>query len=383
MPVTSIAPEAAGINLLPGGDVEILDPSSNVEAHFSSSAPYLLGSGSPEGVFTSGPGGEYRDVVSGYTYRKRSGTGNTGWQQVVDQSDLSGINTSITNLNTEVAAFGASIQPPAAGYILNSTGLNTWGSPSNVLTLAGLTGATAAFRLVGATTGGAPTSGTFAVGDALIDQLGPVWVCIVAGTPGSWTPVFVDGFIGGGTTRYYTTPREIALANRLQATTGDVVYTYFNMRRSYVATSLGILVATAAAGTPTLHRLGIYQVNQSTFDLTPWAHTAVSASLFSTSGLREAALVSNNLDGTAGSFPTSISLVRNTIYCIATISVAGTQPFFNGPAQAVGAQMLNSPPLAGKIAGQTDIGGGNAGASTVLFSSLANGTLMGCHTLKA
>lgn len=50
----------------------------------------------------------------------------------------------------------------------------------------GLTGATAATRYVGATASGAPASGTFAVGDFSIDQTGKVYVCTVAGSPGTW-----------------------------------------------------------------------------------------------------------------------------------------------------------------------------------------------------
>ena len=51
----------------------------------------------------------------------------------------------------------------------------------------GLTGATAATRYVGGTANGAPTSGTFAVGDFIVDQTGTIWVCTTAGTPGTWT----------------------------------------------------------------------------------------------------------------------------------------------------------------------------------------------------
>jgi len=50
----------------------------------------------------------------------------------------------------------------------------------------GLPGATAASRHAGATTSGAPTTGTFAVGDYVVDQSGAMWVCTVAGTPGTW-----------------------------------------------------------------------------------------------------------------------------------------------------------------------------------------------------
>jgi hypothetical protein len=39
---------------------------------------------------------------------------------------------------------------------------------------------------VGATTSGAPVSGTFVVGDWVVTTDGVVWVCMVAGTPGTW-----------------------------------------------------------------------------------------------------------------------------------------------------------------------------------------------------
>lgn len=51
----------------------------------------------------------------------------------------------------------------------------------------GLTGATAATRYVGGTASGAPSTGTFAVGDFVIDQTGSLWICTVAGSPGTWS----------------------------------------------------------------------------------------------------------------------------------------------------------------------------------------------------
>lgn len=50
----------------------------------------------------------------------------------------------------------------------------------------GLTGAVQAARFVGATTSGAPASGTFAVGDFVVDRTGTMWLCTVAGSPGTW-----------------------------------------------------------------------------------------------------------------------------------------------------------------------------------------------------
>lgn len=58
---------------------------------------------------------------------------------------------------------------------------------SGYIATAGLTGATAASRLVGATTSGAPATGTFAKGDLVIDQTGRIWINTTAGTPGTWT----------------------------------------------------------------------------------------------------------------------------------------------------------------------------------------------------
>ena len=53
----------------------------------------------------------------------------------------------------------------------------------------GLTGATAASRYVGGTASGPPASGTFAIGDFVIDQTGVIWICTTAGSPGTWTRV--------------------------------------------------------------------------------------------------------------------------------------------------------------------------------------------------
>lgn len=56
----------------------------------------------------------------------------------------------------------------------------------NTLGVAGLAGATANSRYAGATTSGPPSSGTFALGDFVVDQTGTFWICTAAGTPGTW-----------------------------------------------------------------------------------------------------------------------------------------------------------------------------------------------------
>jgi hypothetical protein len=41
------------------------------------------GTGSPEGVVTAAPGAVYTDVSTGGFWNKVTGTGNTGWNQLV------------------------------------------------------------------------------------------------------------------------------------------------------------------------------------------------------------------------------------------------------------------------------------------------------------
>lgn len=80
----------------------------------------------------------------------------------------------------------------------------------------GLTGATAATRYVGATASGAPASGTFAVGDFCIDQTGLVYVCTVAGSPGTWVGagagIAADGWVSPSETWTYASATTFTIA---------------------------------------------------------------------------------------------------------------------------------------------------------------------------
>jgi hypothetical protein len=51
----------------------------------------------------------------------------------------------------------------------------------------GLTGATLPSRYAGATASGAPSFGSFAVGDFVVDRSGQTFICTAAGQPGTWT----------------------------------------------------------------------------------------------------------------------------------------------------------------------------------------------------
>lgn len=61
-----------------------------------------------------------------------------------------------------------------------------------VIGVTGLTGAALPGRFVGETASGAPASGTFVVGDFVVTRAAELWVCTVAGSPGTWVA------LGGG-----------------------------------------------------------------------------------------------------------------------------------------------------------------------------------------
>ena len=87
----------------------------------------------------------------------------------------------------------------------------------------GLPGATAASRHAGATTSGAPTTGTFAVGDYVVDQTGAMYVCTVAGTPGTWVR---SGIYGNPAAQMYqstTTSVTNTTATQIVGMTGAIL----------------------------------------------------------------------------------------------------------------------------------------------------------------
>jgi hypothetical protein len=92
------------------------------------------------------------------------------------------------------------------------------------VTAAGLTGATAISRYAGASASGAPASGTFAVGDYVIDQTGAVWICTVAGTPGTWVapagPAIFSAMTAVALTDASTVLVNAALGNLFRVTLG-------------------------------------------------------------------------------------------------------------------------------------------------------------------
>ncbi|HWZ65821.1 MAG TPA: hypothetical protein VNX65_03410 [Patescibacteria group bacterium] len=136
----------------------------------------------------------------------------------IPKANLSaGVQTSLSSADTAmqsgvVAVTG--VPSNGQGIVATSSNSASWSAvPSTasnnftgnqtapVFAASGLTGATAASRYVGATTSGAPTSGTFAVGDVVVDQTGTLWVCTISGSPGTWKQVSSSN---GGVTSFNT-----------------------------------------------------------------------------------------------------------------------------------------------------------------------------------
>lgn len=86
---------------------------------------------------------------------------------------------------------------PASGDWWADTGsaADTGFSAADLL-ITGIGGSLEDVHFVGATTSGSPASGTYAVGDLVLDRAGGTfWLCIVAGTPGTWVRLGGDRII--------------------------------------------------------------------------------------------------------------------------------------------------------------------------------------------
>ena len=85
-------------------------------------------------------------------------------------------------VNTVPSVTAGSPQTPVAIFSVTSAGLLT----VNAVSVSGSSGAPNASRWIGANLSGAPSSGTWAVGDLAVAQDGYIWICTVAGAPGTW-----------------------------------------------------------------------------------------------------------------------------------------------------------------------------------------------------
>lgn len=104
--------------------------------------------------------------------------------------------TTVTSFNTRTGAVLPATADYTAAQVTNAADKSSASAQDFTgeisapdLEANGLTGAANPTRIVGATATGAPASGTFELGDLAVTQNGHVFVCTVAGTPGTWVDV--------------------------------------------------------------------------------------------------------------------------------------------------------------------------------------------------
>jgi hypothetical protein len=122
--------------------------------------------------------------------------------------------------------------------------------------LAALTGHVAGFG--GGTTSGAPTTGTWGVGEFVVDYTGQIWICIVGGTPGTWVAV---GSQGNLVTSVF------GRQGAVLAQAGD--YTAAQVSNAADKSSLSEQDFTSAVGTPSVIEASVTAAQVGTGSVTP------------------------------------------------------------------------------------------------------------------
>jgi hypothetical protein len=269
---------------------------------------WTTGTGTPEGVVTAPVGSLFSRTDGGANtalYRKETGTGNTGWVSVSTTAaglPTGGTVTQKLRKNSSTDYDTQWIQPwtenawvgPNAPTGTPSTG-DVWYDTDDVSTLVlplsvanGGTGATTAQNARAAlavpdvpvpvvqggtgattaalarsglavpaignstTTGGAPTTGTWARGDQWLDSLNVLWLCTTAGTPGTWVSKNIGeelfyGQITTGVTVTQTTAAGSILVvdggtRSYDGTTAIIIEVYAPLIQAPAGTNLGIML---------------------------------------------------------------------------------------------------------------------------------------------
>lgn len=145
----------------------------------------------------------------------------------------------------------------AADIDANGHNINNVGA----LAAGGLTGASGAARLVGANTVGPPISGSWLVGDVAVDDTGFTWVCITAGTPGTWqctngSQLGMMSFVEGAVGDYYDVGPQVAGGSSFFLTDAQELACLFRIPRAMTIDRLGVFTAVGGS-TGSVVRLGL------------------------------------------------------------------------------------------------------------------------------
>jgi hypothetical protein len=152
--------------------------------HGTSGPTWLAGTGSPEGVVTAPVGSLYSrtdGAADTAVYRKEVGVGATGWVAVADVY----VNTAAPGGTPNSGDLWYDTDD-VSGFVLPlSVAQGGTGGTSPTMARSNLS-----VPYVGnsAVTAGGPTTGTYAKGDQWLDNANVLWVCTVAGSPGTWMP---------------------------------------------------------------------------------------------------------------------------------------------------------------------------------------------------
>lgn len=179
----------------------------------------------------------------------------------------------------------------------------------------GLPGATSPTRYVGATASGAPSTGTFAVGDFVISQVGSVWVCITAGSPGTWTK-YVSSGDQGYSTGFYVPPQGINQAAATPLTASRAYIARFVAPKTMTITKIAFQL-TNAAGSNDNCDVGIFDASL----------TTLLGSSGSTAGKLNAAPGPQTVNLT-GSVPLVAGTVYYAAFAMGTIGTTAAQIAF-------------------------------------------------------
>lgn len=232
-----------------------------------------------------------------------------------------------------------------------STGLK-WADGPPAVVATGVTGTTTG-RFVGVTASGPPTSGTFAVGDFVVDQNGNMWVCVTAGTQGLWTtPSDLKNSLASGEETFI---RDFSSSTTVPTTSQTLRLTYFTSRKSETTTQVKTATgSSAAAATPTLCKMGLYSI-AANGDGTLAAATANDTSLFAATST-----------GYTRSWVSSYAKLAGQRYAFAVLVVSGVAtPTLVGTVPAAGMSSETSASLrtSGFVGSQTDLPSSFTGAS--------------------
>jgi hypothetical protein len=153
-----------GVTLGTGDRVLLKDQST-----LSDNGPYVW-TGAATPLARASDGALSSDFVALFIIGVQEGTVNAGTHWVFT-SDTTGFAIEVDDIeftNMTNPVFGSAVTAPS-------------------LTATGLTGAINSSRYAGAVNGAAPASGSFLVGDYVVDRTyGGMWICTVAGSPGTW-----------------------------------------------------------------------------------------------------------------------------------------------------------------------------------------------------